>query len=273
MKNLKTLMQTNKIYNEDCLQTMSKMPDEFIDLVVTSPPYDNLRHYKGYSFPFEEIAKELTRVLKIGGVIIWVVNDATIDGSETLTSAKQKIFFREQCDLRIHDTMIFKKKNPMVQTHNRYEQCWEYMFVLSKGKPKTFNPIMEKTVYPGVKKKMHLNNKASLEKSQVTRQRNENVIVKDEKIRTNIFEYAVGIEPEHETGTHPAIFPCLLAKEMIYSWSNEGELIYDCFSGSGTVAKMAHLQKRNWIGSEISKEYCELSEKRLAPYLAQTQMF
>ena len=265
-------MQLNTIYNENCLDTMAKMPNEFIDLVVTSPPYDNLRHYKGYSFPFEDIAKELTRVLKQGGVIVWVVNDATIDGSETLTSAKQKIYFREQCNLRIHDTMIFKKKNPMVQTHNRYEQCWEYMFVFSKGKPKTFNPIMEKTVYPGVTKKMHLNNKASLEKSQVTRQRNENVIVKDEKIRTNIFEYAVGIEPEEETGSHPAIFPLLLAKEQIYSWSNEGDLVYDCFGGSGTTAKAAHAGRRNWILSEISETYTAEATKVLNGKLAQAYL-
>ena len=142
------MLELNKIYCMDNVQGMRQMEDESVDLVVTSPPYDNLRTYNGYSFDFESVAKELYRVTKQGGVVVWVVGDATIDGSETGTSFKQALFFME-CGFRLHDTMIYRKVNPIPQNHNRYEQCYEYMFCLSKGKPKTFNPIMVKSVHGG----------------------------------------------------------------------------------------------------------------------------
>ena len=129
-------MELNKIYNEDCLEGMKKLQDEVIDLTVTSPPYDKLRKYKGYSFNFEEIANELYRVTKKGGVVVWVVNDSTVKGSETGNSFKQALYFKE-IGFNLHDTMIFAKNNPVPLTHNRYEQQFEYMFILSKGKPKT----------------------------------------------------------------------------------------------------------------------------------------
>ena len=128
------------LFNESNLDTMKRMPDNFIDLTVTSPPYDNLRKYKGYSFPFEEIAKELYRVTKKGGIVVWVVGDATMNGSESGTSFKQALYFMS-IGFNLHDTMIYRKLNPIPLTHNRYEQAFEDMFVLSKGKPNTFNPI------------------------------------------------------------------------------------------------------------------------------------
>ena len=134
-------MEINKIYNENCLETMAKMPDNFIDLTVTSPPYDNLRTYNGYCFDFENVAKELYRVTKEQGVLVWVVADSVIDGSESGNSFRQALYFKEQ-GFNLHDTMIYAKSNYIPLTHNRYEQEFEYMFVLSKGKPKTFNPIM-----------------------------------------------------------------------------------------------------------------------------------
>ena len=131
----------NKIHNENCLETMAKMPDNFIDLTVTSPPYDGLRTYNGYSFDFENVAKELFRATKQGGVVVWVVGDATMNGSESGTSFKQALFFKE-IGFNLHDTMIYQKVNYVPLTHNRYEQSFEFMFIFSKGKPKTFNPIM-----------------------------------------------------------------------------------------------------------------------------------
>ena len=133
-------MELNKIYNEDCIEGMKKLESEIIDLTITSPPYDNLRKYNGYSFDFENIAKELYRTTKKGGVAAWVVNDSTVKGSETGTSFKQALFFKE-IGFNLHDTMIFAKNNPVPLTHNRYEQQFEYMFILSKGKPKTFNGL------------------------------------------------------------------------------------------------------------------------------------
>mgnify|MGYP001007909788 CR=1 FL=1 len=260
-------MQLNKIYNENCLDTMAKMPNEFIDLVVTSPPYDNLRNYKGFSFPFEDIAKELYRVLKVGGVIVWVVGDATENGSESGTSFKQALYFKE-LGLNLHDTMIYAKENPIPLTHNRYEQAFEFMFVLSKGKPKTFNPLKEKCITNGSYN--HRRNTGRVAEA-ATRNRDEKTYVKEEKQRINMWYYTVG--NNEDTTKHPAPFPELLAKEHIHSWSNEGDLIYDCFTGSGTTLKAAHIYKRNWIGSEISNEYAEMANKRLEPYLTQTSLF
>ena len=257
-------MEVNKIYNENCLDTMKRMPDNFIDLTVTSPPYDNLRNYKGYSFLFEDIAKELYRVTKQGGVVVWVVGDATIDGSETGTSFKQALYFMN-CGFYLHDTMIYKKHS-IPQNSNRYEQHFEYMFIFSKGKPKTVNLIKEKSLTAGT---FRNRNNGKGDKS-AQQQRDERTLVNEMKVRGNVWEYDIG---KNDTTEHPAVFPEKLAKEHIYSWSNEGDLVYDCFMGSGTTAKMAHLQKRNWIGSEISNEYVQISAKRLQPYLAQTFLF
>ena len=251
---------------------MKLMDDCFIDLTITSPPYDNLRTYNGYEFEFEKIAKELYRVTKEGGVVVWIVGDATINGSETGTSFKQALYFKE-IGFNLHDTMIYKKYNPVPNANCRYNQSFEYMFILSKGKPKTFNPIMRKRIN-------NTNDKRTKRNKGVNRNRNGEFnktiyTQKEEVIRGNVFEYYVGMKTSIDkiAYEHSAIFPEQLAKEHIYSWSNEGDLIYDCFMGSGTTAKMAHLQKRYWIGSEISKEYTELANKRIKKYINQTTLF
>ena len=251
-------MEVNKIYNENCLDTMARMPDGFIDLTVTSPPYDNLRTYNGYSFDFEAVAKELYRVTKQGGVVVWVVGDATIKGSETGTSFRQALFFKE-IGFNLHDTMIFAKNNPMPNAQQkRYSQGFEYMFVFSKGIPKTFNPIMEQCKYAG-QYTFGNPSKWNVEGVLTTKGKRK---ISELKKKTNIFYYTVGSLVSSKE-KHPAIFPESLANDHIISWSNEGDLVYDPFMGSGTTAKMAILNKRNWIGSEISKEYCEIAEKRI----------
>ena len=267
------MIEINNIYCENNLDTMARMPDGLIDLTVTSPPYDNLRNYNGYSFEFESIAKELYRVTKPGGVVVWVVGDATVNGSESGTSFRQALYFME-CGFRLHDTMIYAK-NSMVLTHNRYEQDFEYTFILVKGKLATFNPLMIDTKFPGITKKYNYVTGTSSEKSAATRSNTDrSVTVKDKKYRGNIWFYAVGsnCSSQDDIFKHPATFPEKLAADHIHSWSNKGDIIYDPFMGSGTVAKMAHLQKRNWIGSEISQQYVDLANKRIAPYLAQTTL-
>jgi len=259
-------LELNKIYNESNLDTMSRMPDNFIDLTVTSPPYDNLRDYKGYSFPFENIAKELYRVTKVGGVVVWVVNDATVNGSETGTSFKQALYFME-CGFKLHDTMIYQTDKPPMNDR-RYQSSFEYMFIFSKDKPKTFNAIKTKTKGYG--------GGTYRNKDGTMKERFHNEKVSDQFCLINIWKYSTGINQtthDLEAFQHPAMFPEQLAADHIYSWSNEGDIVYDCFGGSGTTAKMAHLMKRNWILSEISSEYCELAQKRIAPYLAQTSLF
>jgi site-specific DNA-methyltransferase (adenine-specific) len=250
-------MELERIYNENCLITMGNIPENFIDFVITSPPYDDIRNYNGYKFEFEKIAKELYRVVKDGAVVIWVVADATIDGSETGTSFKQALLFKK-IGFRLHDTMIYFKNNPMPQTGNRYHQHFEYMFAFSKGSPKTFNPITEPTKYQGLANMKNRGQNGSLDYEKVERT--------TEKKIGNVFFYSIGggISTKDKIAyNHPAIFPEKLVADQINTWTNEHDLIYDPFMGSGTTAKIAHLLNRKWVGSEISKEYVEISNKRL----------
>ena len=251
----------NKIHNENCLETMAKMPDNFIDLTVTSPPYDGLRTYNGYSFDFESVAKELYRVTKEGGVVVWVVGDATVKGSETGTSFKQALYFNE-IGFNLHDTMIFQKTNPIPQIYRkRYNGIFEYMFVFSKGKVKTHNPIKIDCLHAGLE--LNGTTYKNYSKNEQTREKLAKP-VKDKKIKGNIWEYVVGKRREdQEAKGHPAPFPCELVKDHIISWSNENDLVYDPFMGSGTTAKMSILNNRNWIGSEISSEYCYIIKERI----------
>ena len=250
-------MEINKIYNENCLDTMARMPDGFVDLTVTSPPYDNLRTYNGFTFDWHETIKELYRVTKDGGVVVWVVGDATIKGSETGTSFKQALFAKE-CGFNLHDTMIYAKNNPVPLTHNRYEQQFEYMFVWSKGRPNNFNAIKQPCKTAGSKNN-HKSEK-HYENTHSMRKRDGEVVVKAEKYLYNIWFLTTGTGDKVK---HNAPFPEQLANDHIISWSNENDIVYDPFMGSGTTAKMAIINKRNWIGSEISKEYCEIAEKRI----------
>lgn len=258
--NLFKMIQINKNYNESNLETMAKMSDNFIDLTVTSPPYDNLREYKGYSFPFEKIANELYRVTKKGGVVVWVVGDATMNGSESGTSFKQALYFMS-IGFNLHDTMIYQKVNYVPLTHNRYEQSFEFMFIFSKGKPNTFNPIKIPCKQAGKIEKYGLERRQSHGSKHAMRlyAETEFKAINETKIAPNIFAYTLGRE---KTG-HPAPFPEQLANDHILSWSNEGDLVYDPFMGSGTTAKMAIKNNRNWIGSEISEEYCSIIEQRV----------
>jgi len=261
------MIEINKIYCENCLETMAKMPDNFIDLTVTSPPYDNLRTYNGCSFDFKNIAKELFRVTIQGGVVVWVVGDATVKGSETGTSFRQALFFKE-IGFRLHDTMIYYKNNPMPQTGNRYHQHFEYIFAFSKGSPKTFNPITEPTKYQGLANMKNRGQNGTLDYKKVER-------TKEKKVG-NVFFYSVGggISTKDKIAyNHPAIFPEKLAADQINTWTNENDLVYDPFMGSGTTAKMSILNNRNWIGSEISEEYVKIAEERLDPFLRQLTLF
>lgn len=251
------------LYCGDCLDVMKQFEDDSIDLTVTSPPYDNLRDYKGYTFDFENIAKELLRVTKPGGVIVWIVGDATVNGSETGTSFRQALYFKE-IGLNLHDTMIYMKNNPVPQSGKRYSQCFEYMFVLSKGTPNTFNPIMEETKYKGVANAGNRGKDGSLHYRKIER--------KNEKKVGNIFAYSVGggISTKDKIAfQHPAIFPEQLAIDHILSWTNKGDTVLDCFFGSGTTGKCAAKYGRRYIGIDISEEYCAIAVNRINNQLQQ----
>lgn len=257
-------MKDIELWHGDCIEVMQDLINKGVkvDLTVTSPPYDNLRTYNGtceWDFEiFKEVAKCLYDITTDGGVVVWVVGDATINGSETGTSFRQALYFKE-IGFNLHDTMIYAKNNPIPQNHNRYEQCFEYMFVLSKGKPKTFNPILENTKNNG-KLFNWGGRKTLMDKKQCRRDRDDDyIIVNENKISKNIFYYSIGSK---STG-HPAVFPEKLANDHIFSWSNEGDLVFDCFMGSGTTGKMAVLNNRKFIGIEKVKEYFDISEKRI----------
>jgi len=242
------------LFNENCLETMSRMADESIDMVLTSPPYDNLRTYNGYAFDFEAISKELTRIIKPGGVIVWVVGDQTIKGSESGTSFRQALSFIQN-GLNLHDTMIWQKTNPMPKVKTkRYFDCFEYMFVFSKGQPKSFNPIMQPTkqggkIYNSTTKQIT----AGKERVQKT------FVLNHERFKDNIWPIAVA---QNKTG-HSAVFPLQLANDHVITWSQLNDLIYDPFMGSGTTAIAAAKHGRRWVGSEISSEYAEMAMKRI----------
>lgn len=250
---------TNKIYNMDCVDGMRMLPSNSIDLTVTSPPYDDLRTYNGFSWDFEAVARELYRVTKQGGVVVWIVADATIKGSETGTSFKQALYFKE-CGFNIHDTMIWQKISPF--THkNRYIACFEYMFIFSKGVPKTTNIICDrKNKWAGVA----VHGTQRLKSDGVLQQNNGVKVgrkVKEFGARYNIWDMPG--DKTNKTG-HPAVFPEQLVTDHIITWSNEGDIVLDCFMGSGTTAKTALLNNRKYIGFEISKEYCDIADQRVA---------
>ncbi len=255
---IKNMLEINKTYNENCLSTMAKMPDQFIDLTVTSPPYDNLRMYNGYSFDFENISKELFRVTKNAGVVVWIVNDQTINGGKSGNSFRQVLHFQD-IGFLIHDVMIWQKICPF-QHKNRYIQAFEYMFVLSKGRRKIANLICDRknkwagTQIHGTERQVNgeIKNLSTVQKSKK---------VKEFGSRFNIWD--IPPEKNNKTG-HPAVFSERIAGDHIITWTNSGDLVYDPFMGSGTTAKMCVLLKRNYIGSEISKEYCDIIEERIS---------
>jgi site-specific DNA-methyltransferase (adenine-specific) len=236
---------------------MARIDDGSIDLTVTSPPYDNLRSYNGYSFDFEAVAKELYRITKDGGVVVWVVGDATIDGSETGTSFRQALFFKE-IGFNLHDTMIYQKHNFSNPSSNRYHQIFEYMFVFSKGKPKTFNALKDRpNVEAGKIGSWGKNTSRQVDGTMVERKRKVNT---EFGMRYNIWRIKTEMKP-----LHPAPFPEELARDHVLSWSNPGDIVYDPFIGSGTTAKVAIETDRKYLGSEISSEYWEIAQKRISP--------
>ncbi|KKN73133.1 hypothetical protein LCGC14_0404420 [marine sediment metagenome] len=253
-------MKLNSIYCGDCIDVMGQWDDNIIDLTVTSPPYDNLRDYKGFKFDFLGVASQLWRITKPGGVVVWVVGDATIKGSETCSSFKQAICFTDY-GFRLHDTMIYAKNNylPGQIKHKRYASGFEYMFVFSKDQPKTFIPIKEKSIWGGLK-----TGRTFRKRNGQTEKRNS--IVKEEKIISNIWFYNVGYMKhtlDKFAYKHPAMFPEKLAHDHIVSWSNEGDIVLDPMCGSGTTLKEAVKLNRQFIGIDTSAEYCSISQERI----------
>ena len=253
------------VYCGDALAVLPTLIAESVDLVITSPPYDTLRDYHGYSFDFQGVVTEITRVLSIGGVLVWVVGDATVDGSETLTSMKQAIYFKDICGLNVHDTMIYEKINSggARGSNLAYWQAFEFMFVFAKGKPITVHLIKDRQNVRGGALYCsggRRNADGSLVPSRQIR-------LKEYGKRTNIWR----LSPQGH-GQHPAPFPEALPHGHILSWSNPGGIILDPFCGSGTTGVACIRTNRRFIGIEISEEYCHITRKRLDTELRQLSL-
>lgn len=256
----------NKIFNAKSNELLKEFPNCCIDLVVTSPPYDDLRDYENKSAwnfdVFKEIAQELYRVVKLGGIVVWVIGDKTDKGCKSLTSFKQALYFQE-VGFSMFDVIIYEKAGSGPPHPNRYFNSFEYMFILSKGKPKTINLLRDKP------------NKWAGHSTygEVTRREKDGSLTNKGKktvnefgVRTNIWRYANGngfSTKDKFAYKHPAIFPEKLVEDHIYSWSNQGDIVLDPFGGSGTTAKMAQLMGRDWVLIEVVQDYCELAKKRL----------
>ena len=258
------MKQLNRFITADSTQYMKRyMPDDFVDLTVTSPPYDNLRNYKGYQFDATSMLSQLYRITKNGGVVVWVVGEK-INGGRSLTSFEHAFIARD-AGFQVHDVMIYQKKNTPFMRSNAYTNCYEFMLILTKGSPKTFNPLKVPTKRHGIEMAVHnkgpdaVNRKTAVE-------------LKKMKTRTNIWPYAVGMggsTNDKIAFAHPAIFPEKLAEDHILSWSNMGELVFDPMCGSGTTCKMAAIHRRQWLGIDISEEYIKIACKRLAVWTRQ----
>jgi len=253
-------MVNTKLLHGDCLERMKEIKDGAIDLTVTSPPYDNLRTYEGSldwgEHVWKPVLQELFRVTKLCGVVVWVVGDATIKGSETGTSFKQALWAKE-CGFNLHDTMIYQKSTPPL-THNRYEQNFEYMFVWSKGKLNTFNGLREPREYTDNRKNKAFgrNKDDSVDFGYSTQ--------KETRLKRNVWKYFAGGGANDKIASkHPAVFPEQLANDHIISWSNEGDTVFDPFMGSGTTGKMAKRLGRNFIGIEMDEGYFKIAQDRI----------
>jgi len=251
-------IETNLFHTGDAVKILQTFEAEVIDLTVTSPPYDNLRDYNGYQFSPERMFAELYRVTKKGGVCVWVVGEK-IKGSRSLSSFEHAFIGRD-CGFDVHDIMIYQKKNTPFMRANAYTNCYELMIVFSRGKPKSFNPLKTPTVRNGWETAVHNKGPDALNRKRP-------VELKKEKVRTNIWRYAVGLggsTSDRIAFQHPAVFPENLARDHILSWSVPGDIVLDPMCGSGTTCKMAHITGRKWIGIDISKEYIEFAKERMS---------
>jgi len=250
----------NKIICADSQEFMQEMPEEIVQLTVTSPPYDNLRTYKGYSFDEDEMIKGLYRVTKPGGVVVWIVADATIKGSKSGSSWRQAEKFRK-AGFKIHDVMIWHK-NKLPVNAKRYEPSWEYMFIFLKGKIKIFNPIMVKKLYKDKRKNKTAHRTKNGSRPKTCSSRPD----LDFKVKENLWYYPVGgghMTKDKIAYKHPAIFPENIARDHIITWSNKFDLVFDPMNGAGTTTKMAKFLHRRYIGIDCSEEYCNIAKKRL----------
>lgn len=264
-------MDLNQIVCGDNVEVLKDLPDESVHMVVTSPPYDQLRDYEGFTLDVDTLIDELFRVLAGGGIICWITGDASVDWSETGTSMRTALKFMER-GFKLYDTMIYEKAGVQKPTAVRYFQCWEYIYVFSKGKPRCFNPIKDRiNKYAGstCRGKPTMRGKGGILKE------GKRKVIPPYSMRRNIWRYPTGMmntTSDVEAFMHPAVMPENLAKDLILSWSNEGDLVLDPFNGSGTTTKMAQQLERAFIGIDVSEKYCKIARNRLMDVVDATEV-
>ena len=259
-----------RVYHGDAGRSFGDIKREIgegaVDLIVTSPPYDGVRQYGGHRFRFNEVADICGFVLAPGGVLVWIVNDSIDrEGSETMTSFKMALTFRERVGLRLNDTMIYHKVHLGNPTVVRYPQSFEYMFVFSNGAPKTVNLLRDqKSIHGGRKTR---NSGTGRKKDGAPHQYDKPRIRPEYHLRSNVWTYYVGgghTAPDFPRAfEHPALMHLQLATEHILSWSNPGDLVFDPLAGSGTTLRAAKNLGRRAVGIEVHKPYVDLMVERM----------
>ena len=257
------------VYLGDCAEILPRLGVQ-ADLILTSPPYDNLRDYGGSGFDFDTVADACIAALSPGGVLVWIVSDETVDGSETGTSFRQALGLMER-GLRLHDTMIYERMLPRyIKTERRYPNAFEFMFVFANGRPNIFNPIKDR---PNAHAGTSLRRTAQFrhpdgQRSETNTHYGKPLEVATHGKRSNVWRFLTGSPhsaPDYsDAHKHPAIFPLALAKDHIRTWTEEGGLVLDPMAGSGTALRAAKDLGRRYIGVEVHEPYLDLIRARLA---------
>ena len=251
-----------KLYQGDCLEVMKNIPKNSVDCIITSPPYDDLRDYNS-TINYETLIHLFYNALNNGGIVVWNVDDRISTGSKTLSSFKQALLFKE-IGFNVNDIIIWKKTNPIPQLkRSHYQHSYEFMFVFSKGFPKTFNPILVNCSCAG--KQLSSGKVASKNK----KRKSKSITVNEQKIASDIWEFPIC----HNDTNHPAVFPLELPLLHIKSWTNENDTVLDPFMGSGTTGIACKMLNRNFIGIELDENYFKTAKERIERYSVNKKLF
>jgi site-specific DNA-methyltransferase (adenine-specific) len=254
----------DQIIHNDCVSEMATLPDNCIPLTVTSPPYDKLRRYGGqrWSFEtFEKVARQLFRLTMPGGVVLWVVQDGTVDGSLTGTSARQWLYF-QQIGFDLNSVLILATRGWRSQT-SRYANQFHFGFVLSKGRPRAFHPIRDR-INSTAGQRLRCSRRSASGEAVTTYNGDRRLGLHG--YRANVWFYDVGggkSTKDRYASRHEALMPEQMARDLIISWSRPGDLIFDPFCGAATTCKMALLSHRHYLGIEAHALYYRLALRRM----------
>jgi site-specific DNA-methyltransferase (adenine-specific) len=265
-------VELNKVYQQDCIVGMRKIPDGAIDLVVTSPPYDNLRDYNGYSVDLNETGKNIYRILKDGGVAVMVIQDQTKNFGKSLTSFRTIVDWCDNVGFKLFECVIYRKNGTEgAWWKNRFRVDHEYMPIFLKGeKPQYFNKdsLKVKSKHGGKIMTGFANRKTNGETGKsITKAINEM------KCRGTVWDYLMAGDKDPVKRKHPAPFPDKIPFDFINCFCPPNGIVLDPFVGSGSTVVGAKKLNRSFIGFDISEEYCNLTRKRLDSVSPDDELF